>query len=183
MLTATLWCLIIIAARIIDVSLATIRTIVTVQGRRGLAISLSTVELLIWVFIVSQVINELHERPAYGVAYAIGFALGTFVGMTIEQRLALGRQVIRIITRKGPEMAQALRTSGLTVTQFDGYGRDGPVEELFIEIERRQVRQVTAQARELDPECYYMVEDIRLASSAAVTFSKTTSHRVASHRK
>jgi len=183
MLTAILWCLIIIVARVIDVSLATIRTIVTIQGRRGLAVVLSVVELLIWVFIISQVINELSERPAYGVAYAIGFALGTFVGMTIEQRLALGRQVVRIITRRGPELSQALRTAGLTVTQFDGYGRDGPVEELFIEIERRQVQQVVAKARELDPECYYMVEDIRLASSAAVSLTEVTQRRSAPKRK
>ena len=96
-------CLLIIVARIGDVSLGTLRTIVTIQGRRALAISISIFELLIWVFVVSQVIRDIGNEPIYGVAYAIGFASGTFIGMTIEQRLALGRQVVRIITRQGPK--------------------------------------------------------------------------------
>jgi uncharacterized protein YebE (UPF0316 family) len=159
------WCGVIILARIGDVSIGTIRTIMTIQGRRGLAITLAMFELTIWVFVVSRVINEISKQPVYGVAYAIGFALGTYIGMTIEQRLALGRQVVRIITRQGPELAQALRATGLLVTQFDGYGRDGPVQELFIEVERKQTRKVIARARELDPKCYYMVDDIRTAST------------------
>jgi uncharacterized protein YebE (UPF0316 family) len=161
-----LMCLLIIVARIGDVSLGTVRTIVTIQGRRALAISISIFELLIWVFIVSRVIRDIDKEPIYGVAYAIGFACGTFIGMTIEQQLALGRQVVRIITRQGPEMAQAMREAGFVVTQFDGYGRDGPVHELFIEVERKHSPQVIAEARAFDAKCYYMVDDVRLGSSA-----------------
>lgn len=161
-----LTCLLIIVARVGDVSLGTLRTIVTIQGRRALAISISIFELMIWVFVVSRVIRDIDQEPIYGVAYAIGFAAGTFFGMTIEQRLALGRQVVRIITRQGPEMAQDLRETGFVVTQFDGYGRDGPVQELFIEVERKESPRVIAEARKFDPTCYYMVDDVRLGSSA-----------------
>ena len=161
-----LMCLLIIVARVGDVSLGTIRAIMTIQGRRTVALTVGVFELLIWVFVVSHVIQDLRSEPIYGVAYALGFALGTFVGMTIEQKLALGRQVVRIMTRQGGEMAQALRAGGLVVTQFDGYGRDGPVQELFIEVERREARNVITQARALDARCYYIVDDIRLASSA-----------------
>jgi len=161
-------CLVIVLARIADVSLGTIRTIMTIQGRRALALFISIFELLIWVFVVSRVIRDIQEQPAYGVAYALGFALGTYVGMTIERKLALGRQVVRIITRNGPELAQALRAAGFVVTQFDGYGRDGPVQELFIEVERREVPNVISEALRQDPRCYYMVDDIRHASSATL---------------
>ncbi len=178
-----LWCLVIVGARIADVSLGTIRTIITIQGRRGLALLLGFVELLIWVFVVSGVIEGIQHQPAYAVAYAAGFAMGTFVGMTIEQRLALGRQVVRIITRQGPELAQALRTAGLRVTQFDGYGRDGPVQELFIETERRQAGKVVAQARALDPKCYYLVDDIRLASTEAIEMQSSTGWRAIFKKK
>jgi len=167
MLSVLLTCGLIILARIADVSLGTIRTIVVVQGRRTLAFVLGFFELLIWVSIVSRVILHLHEQPVYAVAYALGFALGNYVGMTIENHLALGRQVVRVITRQGPELAAALRQSGLVVTQFDGYGRDGPVEELFVEVERRAVPQVIRLARGQDPNCYYIVDDVRLASSSA----------------
>jgi uncharacterized protein YebE (UPF0316 family) len=159
------FCLLIILARIADVSLGTIRTINVVHGRRLLALVLGFFEVLIWILVVSRVITGAAATPAYAIAYALGFALGNYVGMTIESKLALGHQVVRIFTRRGPVLAAALRESGLLVTQFEGHGRDGPVQELFIQIGRRAAARVVAQARELDPTCYYMVDDVRVVSS------------------
>mgnify|MGYP000753228579 CR=1 FL=1 len=183
MVSVALTCMLIILARIADVSLGTIRTIVVVQGRRGLAFVLGFFELLIWVSIVSRVILHLEEKPVYAVAYALGFALGNYIGMTIESRIALGRQVVRIITRQGAALATALRDIGLRVTQFPGYGRDGPVEELFVEVERRAVTNVINLARSGDPKCYYMVDDVRLASSSAVRLAQPTGWRAVFKRK
>jgi uncharacterized protein YebE (UPF0316 family) len=84
--------------------------------------------------------------------------------------LAYGHQVIRVFTRKGAEVAEALRAAGLRVTAFAGEGRDGEVELLFIETQRRDVRGVLKQARQHDPSCYYIVEDIRMTSSADALF-------------
>ncbi len=175
-------CLLIIVARIADVSLGTIRTINVVQGRRHLALVLGFFEVLIWVFVVSRVISQI-QQPIYAVAYALGFALGNYVGMTIEQRLALGRQVVRVFTRIGPEMAAAQREAGFRVTQFDGYGRDGPVQELFIEVGRRDVAKVIARARALDPRCYYMVDDVRVVSSASAQSRESTGWRALLKKK
>ncbi len=183
MLDVLVYCLLIIAARIADVSIGTIRTIVVVQGRRGLAFVLAFFEVAIWVTVVSGVIGQIREQPAYVVAYALGFALGNYLGMTIEQHIALGRQVVRIMTRRGAELAQALRAQGLRVTQFDGLGRDGPVQELFIELGRREVGRVVAEARALDPLCYYIIDDIRAASSARPAASADGSWRDVLKRK
>jgi uncharacterized protein YebE (UPF0316 family) len=182
MLSVILTCLLIVAARITDVSLGTIRTINVVQGRRTLAVVLGFFEVLIWVLVVSHVISKIHE-PVYAIAYAIGFALGNYVGMTIEARLALGRQVVRIFTRMGPELAAEQRERGFRVTQFDGYGRDGPVQEIFIEIGRREAAKVVAHARELDPKCYYMVDDVRFVSSPHAQQQASTGWRAVLKRK
>jgi len=123
--TVLLTCLLIIVARIGDVSLGTVRAIMTIQGRRMIALSVGVFELLIWVFVVSHVIQDLRAEPIYGVAYALGFALGTFVGMTIEAKLALGRQVVRIMTRQGDEMAPALRAAGWWSRCSTGSGATG----------------------------------------------------------
>lgn len=160
-------CLLIVVARITDVSLGTIRTINVVQGRRLIALVLGFIEILIWIFVVSAVINDIRQ-PAYALAYALGFALGNYVGMVLEHHIALGRQVVRIITREGPEIAATLRAAGYRVTQFDGFGRDGPVQELVVLTERHAVAHLLSQARTLDPNCFYMADDIRLASSATV---------------
>jgi uncharacterized protein YebE (UPF0316 family) len=177
MFTVLLTCGGIVAARILDVSLGTLRTIMVIQGRRGISFCLAFVELLVWVLVVSSVIGQVREQPLYAVAYALGFALGNYLGMTIERRLALGRQVVRIISRQGPELAQILRSEGRRVTQFDGYGRDGPVQELFIEVSRRDVGNVIRRARALDDRCYYMVDDVRMASSATLQASAPTGWR------
>lgn len=171
-----LHCALIVLARVADVSLGTMRTIMVVQGRRTLALVLGFFEILIWISVVSSVVTRIHE-PQYAAAYALGFALGNYVGMTIEQKLAMGRQVVRFITRQGPELAVALRNAGLIVTQFDGYGRDGPVQELFVESERRSTPRIIAQARTTDPKCYYTVDDVRMTSSVLAQANQPTGWR------
>jgi len=158
--------LLIVAARVIDVSLGTLRTVSIMHGRRALALALGFVEILVWVLVVSEVIGSIKDNLVYGLAYAGGFALGTWLGMTIEQRLAMGTQVLRVFTRQGDAMAASLRELGHRVTVFDGRGRNGPVSMLFVQSDRRRVGRMLATLRSIDPECYYTVDDIRLASIA-----------------
>lgn len=157
--------LMIVGARIADVSLGTLRTVAVIHGRRAAAWLLGFCEVLIWVLVVSQVINSARENWIYALAYAFGFATGNFIGITIEQRFAFGRQIIRVFTRQGAEMAERMRADGLTVTEFEGRGRDGPVAMLFIDAERRDVKIVIRHARAVDPKCFYTIGDVREASS------------------
>jgi uncharacterized protein YebE (UPF0316 family) len=158
-----LTCLLIFFARIGDVSIGTIRTVAVMRGQRLFSWVLGFFEILIWVFAVSQVINNL-GHPAYAIAYALGFATGNYVGLTIERWLALGRQVVEAFTRLGPQLAAALRARGVRVTQFVGEGRDGAVYLLYIEIGRRQTEDVIKEVLAIDPQCFYVVGDIRYSS-------------------
>lgn len=158
-------CVLIFLARIGDVSLGTLRTVVVMQGRRGLSWLLGFFEVLIWVFAVSAVISNLNH-PLLAISYALGFATGNYVGLTIEQWWAPGRQVVRVFSRIGREMAERLRADGYGVTLFTGEGRDGPVNSLYIQTARRGADALTDLAREIDPACFYVVEDVREASTA-----------------
>jgi uncharacterized protein YebE (UPF0316 family) len=175
-------CTLIALARVGDVSLGTIRTVFVVQGRRGVAFVLGFCEVLIWVVVVSQVITNL-SHPAYAIAYALGFATGNYVGMTVERWVAVGMQVLRVFTRQGQAVAQALREAGFRVTVFDGHGRDGPVYLLFIQTRRRDMGKVVSQAEAIDPECYYVVDDIRVASSTVMRSSTALAMRALMQRK
>jgi uncharacterized protein YebE (UPF0316 family) len=157
-------CLFIFFARICDVSLGTLRLIMVTQGRRTIAALLGFFEVLIWVSAVSKVIANL-SHPAFAIAYAAGFASGNYVGLTIERWAALGRQVVRVFSRQGAELAEKLRAAGYRVTLFEGSGRDGPVHMVYTETERRGVPRLLESARSIDPICYYVVDDIRFASS------------------
>jgi uncharacterized protein YebE (UPF0316 family) len=175
-------CLLIILARICDVSLGTLRTVCVVNGHKGRAWVLGFFEVLVWVLVVSKVITNL-SHPAYAVAYAIGAATGSWVGITVEQRIAFGEQVVRIFSRRGREIAAQLRDHGWRVTEIDGRGRDGHVELLFIEVPRKDAMRVAHIARTLDPQCYFVVDDIRMTSAAMVRFHTTTGWRAATQKK
>ncbi len=162
-----LMCVLILLARVVDVSLDTVRMLAVVQGLRGRAWLLGFFQVLIWVFAASSVLTNVREKPWYAVAYALGYATGNWVGITIEQWLGHGEQVVRVFTRRGIEVAALLRGEGRRITEFEGRGKDGAVTMLFIETRRREAKDVARRARELDAECFYTVDDIRFQSSAS----------------
>ena len=172
----------IILARIFDVSLATVRTIALVQGRRGRAAMLGFFEVLIWIAVVSGVIQNL-EHPIYMVGYAFGFALGTYIGIGLEARFSSAQQVVRIFSRRGEEVCERLREMGFVVTQFEGTGREGPISLLFLEVGRRRVQTVMDTAVEVDPTCFCIVDDIRQSSGAVVRSAAARRPRIFGVRK
>ena len=158
-------CLLIAFARICDVTLDTLRTAAVVQGRRFFAAGLGFIGSMIYILAISKVLQHL-DHWQYAVAYGAGFASGNFLGITIERRLALGEQIVSIFTRQGDMLAEALRSVGYRVTEFQGKGRDGAVTALYIEVPRRHARKVVDDARQADAHCFYMIHDVRLVRAA-----------------
>lgn len=155
--------LLIVIARIADVSLGTMRTMFIVQGRRGVAFGLGFVESLIWVYVVSSVIANL-TQPAYAVSFAFGFALGNFIGITLEGWMAPGKQVVRVFSRQAHAIAERLRAQQFVVSEFAATGLEGPISMLFMQTDRRKVPGVLKVVKDLDPESYFIVDDIRMTS-------------------
>ncbi len=152
-------------ARVADVTLGTFRVSLVVGGRRGLAWVVGLAESLIWLLAASRVFRDLDD-PLLMLAFALGFATGTFVGITIEGAFALGEQALRAFTKEGVRVAAALRERGYRVTRFPGEGRDGPVDLLYVQVPRRQVRTAVQLTRDVDPSCFYVIDDVRLAAAA-----------------
>ena len=82
--------LLIFLARVVDVSLGTIRTIVIVQGKTLVAFVLGFIEVLIWITVVSQVIVSVRSTWYLVLPYAAGFAVGNFVGIMLERWIGMG---------------------------------------------------------------------------------------------
>jgi len=157
----------IFVARIGDVSIGTVRTIVTVQGRSVVAFSLAIFELLIWITVVSTVIHKIKDQPILALFYAFGYATGNVVGIAVERKIALGIIVLRVFTRTaGKQIADRLRRTGQPVTIFRGEGMRGPVDELYIACRRRNLKKMLDVVKEEDPDAFYITEmarDIRKA--------------------
>ncbi len=159
--------MLVFCARICDVSLGTVRTLVTVQGRGVIAFFLAIFEILIWIIVVSTVVQRVSAQPILAVFYALGFATGNMVGIAVERKIALGFMILRVFTRTaGRPMADRLRALGQPVTVFRGEGMRGPVDELYIACRRRDVKRLLTVVGEEDPDAFYITEmarDVRKA--------------------
>ena len=159
----TFW--LIVLARITDVSLDTIRTVSVIQGRRAFAAVLGFFEAVVYICAVAKVLLNMNQ-PVYAVAYGLGFAAGTYLGMVIEQRLAFGRQLVFLLTPKGTELAEVLRARDYRVAEVKGHTRDGDLTILCVEIPRRDAQKLIRLASAVDERCDFIVHDIRLADFA-----------------
>jgi uncharacterized protein YebE (UPF0316 family) len=150
----------IVVARIADVTLDTLRTASIVQGRRTFSAILGFVQALIYIVAIAKVLLNM-GHPIYALAYAIGFALGTFLGITIERRLAFGQQVVSLFTRKGSELAEALTAAGYRVARVQGHARVDEVTILYVEVLRKQARALIRDVNAVDSACFYVLNDVR----------------------
>ena len=160
-------------ARVFDVALGVLRHASVLSGRTKSAWVIAFFEALIWVIVVSRVVGNL-TSPVYAVAYAIGFASGNVVGILIERALGRGEQVVRIFTRHGAKMAEEFRNRGYRVTIFEGAGRDGPIQLLFIHVIRKAAPAVAPIAYEFDEECFIVVDDVRSSSLGGHGYNQAT---------
>lgn len=148
--------------RIADVSCDTMRVILAVRGKRVIAAFLGFFQALIWILAVGTVIKHLDSVP-HVIAYAAGFGMGTFVGVTIENAVAYGLATVRIVSAHGGvEIASALRDAGYGVTEFPGYGRDGKVEIVNTVVRRSEIDKVQEIVAKWDAKAFVTVEEPRV---------------------
>jgi uncharacterized protein YebE (UPF0316 family) len=148
-------------ARVSDVTLGTLRIIFISRGKRNLAPLLGFVEVFIWITIVSQIVSHAQNILAY-LAYAAGFATGAYVGMYIEDRLALGTQIIlTIVQNNSHELVDNLHSAGYGVTCVDGQGANGPVILIYTIVLRKYISDVLTIIHRTHPHAFLSIEDLR----------------------
>jgi uncharacterized protein YebE (UPF0316 family) len=153
------FCLIVLA-RVTDVSLDTVRMVSVVQGRRMFAAALGFFQAVVFISAVAKVLQNM-SQPVYALAYGLGFAAGTYLGMAIEQRLAFGQQLVFLLTPKGPKLAAVLRAGDYRVAELKGNTREGELTIICVEIARREAQKLIRIANVVDERCVAIVHDIR----------------------
>ena len=154
--------LIIFAARIVDVSLGTMRIIFVMRGLKALAALLGFLEVFLWIVVISQIMQRGTGVWHYAV-YAAGFAAGNIVGMHIEERLAFGLQTVRVITAQPvAPLLETLREGGYGATLIPAYGsREERVTILFSTIRREHTPDLIRMIQISQPQAFVSVEDVR----------------------
>jgi uncharacterized protein YebE (UPF0316 family) len=152
-------------ARIVDVSVGTLRTISIIQGRTKVAFFLAFIETSVWLLVLSAVLPKVMESPLLGLFYAFGFATGNVVGILFEKRLAMGYTNFRIITNRfAKEITNSLREKGFAVTNFEGEGKDGKVTEIYVVSDRKNLPALIKIVKEIEPDAFYIAEQAGIVS-------------------
>lgn len=153
--------LLILCLRVIGISTSTLGTILTVQGRKLPAILVGSLSALVYVLAIAQVVTNL-QNVLNIIAYVVGYGLGTWVGMLLEQRIALGYSDVRIISvEQGAKVAATLREAGFGVTELYGHGQASPVGMVEAIVPRKSVPQVLRLAEEVDKQAIVAVSEAR----------------------
>ncbi len=175
--------LLIFLARIIDVSINTIRIIYVLGGRRLTATVLGFFESFIWLMAIRQIFEHLDNWICY-VAYPGGFAMGILVGMMIEERIAYGKVIVRIITRKDvDELITFLTQQQFRYTRVNSEGLDGPESLVFTVLPRENLEELLSKMKDILPTAFYTVEKVNRASESGAVVQESTRWSIASWLK
>jgi len=150
--------------RICDVTLDTMRIIFMTKGFKRLAPVIGFFEVLIWIVAITRIMQNLNSWVCY-VAYAGGFAAGNYVGMLLDEKLAIGHELIRVITRlDSGDLADALRNAGFGVTSVKASGMQGEVGILYVIVNRKNQKQAIGIIQQYNPNAFFTVENIHFVN-------------------
>ena len=153
--------LIIFCSRLVDVTLGTLRHVFVSRGFKNIAPVLGFFEVLIWIMVAKEVMMAANSWPHY-LAWAAGFATGNYIGLRIEERLALGLQIVQIITDSHSDaLMKHLREANHGATVIDAQGAEGAVKVIFSIVQRKHVKQLVQLVERYNPNAFYTIEDIR----------------------
>jgi uncharacterized protein YebE (UPF0316 family) len=163
-------------ARICDVTIGTIRIVMVAKGQKIWAPVLGFFEVLIWLLAISSIFENLNNWVCY-IAYGLGFATGNYIGLKIEEKLAMGIVKIQIITRKPADiLIDKLVAAGYGITHQNAKGGTEKVSIIYSIIKRTEVPKMAERIKEYNPNAFYSIEDVKFVSHG-IFHEKTASRR------
>jgi uncharacterized protein YebE (UPF0316 family) len=142
--------LLITFAKVIEVSLMTVRVVLVTRGEKVVGSIIGFFEVMLWLFIASTVIKDINSDPFKAVFYALGFALGNFFGIKVEAWIGLGVSQVQVIIKEGAgnELIDYLRECGYGVTVVKGEGKNSTRDLLFMFVKRKKIGDVVSIIKE-----------------------------------
>lgn len=156
--------IIIFLAKIVEISISTIRLVYINKGEKLIGALLGFIEILIWLIVVSSVLNNITEDPIKILIYAVAFSLGNYIGVTIESKIAVGLSSLQVVVNEddGCILANALREQGFGVTIVEGTGRDDSKKQLlFIQLKRKKISEAIKLIQSINSKAFISVNDVK----------------------
>lgn len=163
MLVTILIYIAILVVKMIEVSMATVRIVLITKGERFKGAIIGFFEVLIWVILVSFVLDDITSDPIKVIIYALGFSLGNYLGSIVEQKLGFGTIKIETIVLKehGKELSKYLRSKGFAVTVVDAIGMNHAREILIMHVARRKVDNLIKEIRDHQENAVITINEVK----------------------
>ncbi len=156
--------LLIFISRIMDVTIGTIRIVMVSKGQKLWAPFLGFFEVLIWLIAMSKIFENIDNWLCY-FTYAAGFATGNYIGLKLEEKLAVGLVKIQIITRKeAKKLIEVLIEAGYGITHQDAKGANQNVSIIYSIINRKDLHKVEKIVSAHNPNAFYSIEDVKFVN-------------------
>ncbi len=161
-------CLKVFFVRILDVSLGTMRTIVTVKGKAVVASLIGFFEVLVWFIVVREALNTDSNSLWIAVSYASGFATGTYIGSFLSNTFIKGNFGVQVIlSDDNNKIVDTIRKEGYAVSVIDVKGQEKDKDKymLFIEIDKKRFNHLRDLIKELDEKAFIVVNETRMVQN------------------
>ena len=162
--------LLIFISRVIDVSIGTVRIIFVSRGYKFWAAFLGFFEAIFFILAVGQIMNNM-DRWYYYAAYGAGFAFGNYVGIYLEEKIAVGILGVRVIAQQDAELLIThLKNHAFGITSAATRGMDGKIKVVFTILRRKKLAEFVSIVKKFNPEAFISIEDARLISQGVLPF-------------
>jgi uncharacterized protein YebE (UPF0316 family) len=154
--------ILIFLARVVDVSINTMRVMFMLGGKKVVSVVLGFFEAFIWLVAISQILQNISSIASY-FAYAGGFAAGIYVGMFIEEKLAVGNVIVRIITQiNSSDLISVLRKRfGFKITSINAETNTGKADLIFLVLKRNNLKGLIEIINQYSPNAFYTIENVK----------------------
>ena len=165
-------CITIFFARILDVSLGTVRLIVIVRGRTFLGAMIAFVEVLIWFLMAREALNTGLNSIWIPIAFAGGFATGTLIGSTVAKKFIKGVIGVQVITNKlSHEMIDKIKAEGIGVSIIKLENIDGDPHEkdmLYIQVSNYKLKKLKQIIKKIDKHAFIVVNETKYVQNGFI---------------
>jgi len=170
--------IIIFCARIADVTFGTFRIVMVAKGQKYIAPILGFFEVAIWIVVIGKIMQNMDNWICI-IAYASGFATGNFIGLLIEDKIAMGVVKIQIITvEAATNLINTLVASGFGITHHEANGANGKVSIIYSVINRKQIPVIVDMIKMNNPDAFYTIEDVKFINRGIIPHSSTNRWRI-----
>ena len=142
-------CLLVCAAKIVEITIQSLKTCMMVKGQRLKAAGLGFIECTIWGLVISTLIGTLGDNLLLLVFYCAGYATGLFLGSTLESKIALGTSNLELIAsdESTAKITAYLKENDRGYTVFEGHGSKEKMNMIFVVLPRKETPQVLKEIR------------------------------------